>query len=160
MCTSHITSACSRITKSLRLFCDRSCRALGFMPNTISSYKVTGVRREPRVDGVLEWSRGENGELNFESNRVTFNDWSIPYTNVLDAVVNRESILFRKTQTLAIRSEDGQFMFYFHKPTEELRDIPFEIRVTEKRSFIGKLFLLMIILFLVNLVWNLLKTQI
>ena len=130
------------------------------MSNTISTHKVTGVRREPRVDGVLEWSRGEDGDLTFESNRVTFNDWSIPYVNILDAVVNRETVLFKKTQTLAIRSEDGEFMFSFYKPEEELNEIPFEIRTTEKRSFIGKLFLLMIILFLVNLAWNLIKSQI
>ena len=130
------------------------------MSKAISSHKVTGVRREPRLDGVLEWSRGEDGDLTFESNRVRFNDWSIPYTNILDAVLNRETILFRKTLTLAIRAEAGEFMFSFYEPKEELKDIPFEIRTTERRSFIGKLFLLMIILFLVNLAWNLLKVHI
>jgi len=130
------------------------------MLKATSSYKVTGVRREPRVDGDLEWSRGENGDLSFESNQITFNDWSISYTNILDAVLNRATILFKKTQTLAIRSEDDEFMFSFYEPKAELNGVPFEIRTTERRSFIGRLFILMIILFLINLAWNLWKAHI
>jgi hypothetical protein len=125
--------------------------------NSISSLSVTALRREPRVDGVLEWSRGEPGNLNIGTSRLTFNDWSIPYDSIYDAVLNKETMFFRKTQTLAIKSDEGEFMFSFHEPIEEVNEIPFQIRITERRSFIGKLFLFGFIMLLVNIAWNLLK---
>ena len=136
-------------------------RALGFMlENAISSIRVTGLRREPRVDDVLEWSRGETGNLDLGANQLTFNDWSIPYDSIHDAVLNKEIMLFRKMQTLAIKSDAGEYMFTLHDPIEETNKIPFQIRVTEKKSFVGKLFLFAVVILLVDIAWNIFKASI
>lgn len=125
--------------------------------NAISPIKVTGLRREPRVDNVLEWSRGEIGNLDFGIEHVRFNDWSIPYSSIQDAVLNKEFMLFRKVQTLAIKSDDGEYMFTLHDLVDETRRFPFQLRITERRSFVGKVFLLAIIVFLVGIGWDILK---
>lgn len=49
---------------------------------------VSGQRLEPRLDGVVEWLRGELGELTSGPEEVTFKDWSVPYAAVTDAVLN------------------------------------------------------------------------
>lgn len=128
--------------------------------NAISSIKVTGLRREPRVDEVLEWSRGETGNLKFGANQLEFNDWSIPFKSIHDAVLNKETVLFRKVRTLAIKSEAGEFMFTFHEPIKETTKFPFQIRITERKSFIGKLILFALVILLVDIIWNIFKASI
>lgn len=115
---------------------------------------VSGQRLEPRLDGVVEWSRGELGELTFGPEEATFKDWSIPYEAISDAVLNTERILLKEVQSLAIDAETGKYLFTLHTPLAQAADFPFSVRITEQRSTLGKLVLFGIVLALAKLLWD------
>ena len=118
---------------------------------------VTGLRLEPRVDDVLEWSRGELGELTLGPDEATFKDWSIPYAAISEAALNTERMLFKRVQCLAIDAETGKYIFTLHNPIATADDFPFSVRTTERRSAIGKLILVGTIFFLAKIAWDVLK---
>ena len=120
---------------------------------------VTGQRLEPRLDNVVEWSRGELGELEFGPQSATFKDWSIPYPAIRDAVINTERILFKKVQCLAIDAETGKYIFTLQEPIEAADEFPFSIRVTERRSAVGQFALFAALFFLSKCAWDVLKSS-
>lgn len=115
---------------------------------------VTGQRLEPRIDGVVEWSRGEIGELELGLDSAMFKDWLIPYVAIDDAVLNTERLLLKKVQCLAIEAETGRYMFILHKPIEPAHEFPFPVRITERRSAYGKLLLFASVLFLLKVAFD------
>lgn len=122
-----------------------------------SSLTVTGIRLEPRVDDVVEWSRGEDGELEFGPDTVTFMGWSVPYVLIQDAVLNSERMYLRKVQCLALKAETGQYMFTLHQPIATANDFPFPVRVTERRTLVGKWVFLGVAVFILKLTWDILR---
>ena len=128
--------------------------------STKFTIKVTALRVEPRIDNVKEWSRGETGNLDLGANQLTLDDWSVPYRSIQDAVLNTETMFFRKVQTLAIKSDAGEYMFTLHEPMEETSKLLFPVRITERKSPIGKLFLFGVVIFFVSIAWNIFKASI
>ena len=101
---------------------------------------VFGMRQEPRIDGVLEWSRPIEGEIVFEADITSFSDWSIFNGDVKNAVLNSEKYFLRRAQTLAIESESGKYMFMLAKPVGNNHEFPFPVTITQSISPIGKIF--------------------
>ncbi len=117
----------------------------------------TGSRLEPRIDNVVEWSYPIEGELEINENNAKFGEWIIPKDEVSDAVLNTERFMFKKRQTLLIESDGLKYVFGFFDPINGDFVFPFEVRITERRSFIGKLMLFAIVVFFVGITWELVK---
>ena len=102
--------------------------------------QVFGMRQEPRIDGVLEWSRPVEGEIVFEGGITKFSNWSISNREIKNAVLNSERYFLRRTQTLAIESESGKYMFMLAEPVDNTYDFPFPVTFIQSVSYIGKIF--------------------
>jgi hypothetical protein len=114
---------------------------------------VFGMRQEPRIDGVLEWSRPVEGEIVFETGVTKFNDWSISNKEITNAVLNSEKYFFKHTQSLAIESESGKYMFALAEPADNTYKFPFPVTFTNSVSPIGKLFRIVAIFGLVYIAY-------
>ena len=120
--------------------------------------RTFGMRREPRVDGVLEWSRSEEGSIEFEGEITKFGDWIIHNNEIENAVLNTEKLLWNSTQSLAIRSESGEYLFVLSEPVNETYQFPFPTSFTYSSSFFGKLMKLIFIMsgvYLAFVLWSL-----
>ena len=122
-----------------------------------ASIHATGSRLEPRIDNVVEWSYPIEGELEIHEGSARFGDWVIPNNEVSDAVLNTERFLFKRRQTLLIESDGQKYVFGFYDPIDVDFEFPFAVRVTEKRSFVGKLLLFAVAAFLLGITWELVK---
>ena len=116
------------------------------------------MRKEPRIDGVLEWSRSEEGTLEFESEVTRFGDWLIYNSEIDNAVLNSERLWFRSTLTLAISSGPDHYLFALVEHVDRNYQFPFPVTFTNTNSFLGKLINLIMLLlgiYLVFLMWSL-----
>lgn len=121
------------------------------------SIQSTGSRLEPGTDNLEEWSFPREGTLELDEDSTRFGDWVIPNTKITAAVLNSERFLVMKRQTLLIKCDEGKYIFGFNNPVENDFIFPFDVRITERRSFIGKLMLFAIAIFLLNILWQILK---
>jgi hypothetical protein len=117
----------------------------------------TGSRQEPGIDNVAEWSFPKEGNLEQDENNTLFGDWVIPNTQITEAVLNSENLFIKKRQTLLINCEKTKYVFGFYKPVENDFIFPFEVRVTKRRSFIGKLVLFAVAVLLLSSLWQLFR---
>jgi len=122
-----------------------------------ASIHSTGSRLEPRIDNVVEWSFPKEGDLVIDENSTRFGDWVIPNALIGEAVLNSERLIIKKRQTLLINCDGAKYAFGFYTPVGSDFAFPFEVRVTDKRSFIGKLILFAVAIFVINLFWQLIK---
>jgi hypothetical protein len=97
-----------------------------------------GTRKEPRIDGVLEWSRPEKGILVFQDGETIFKDWIIRNEEIDEAVLNSEKMYWKLTQSLAIRSGTDEYLFSLTEPLSSSHNFPFDVHTTSKASFAGK----------------------
>ena len=125
----------------------------------MNTLRAFGMRKEPRVDGVLEWSRSEEGQLEFEYESTKFGDWIIRHSDIEHAVLNSERLWFRPTQTLAISAGEDHYLFALAERVDRDYSFPFPVTFTNTGSFLGKLFNLIMLLlgvYLLFLLWTLL----
>jgi hypothetical protein len=119
--------------------------------------QVFGMRQEPRIDGVLEWSRSVEGEIVFESDFTKFGDWTISNDEIKNAVLNSERYFWRRSQSLAIESGSGKYMFMLAVPVDNTYNFPFPVFFTHSVSYIGKIFRLVEIfglIYIAFLIWS------
>ena len=100
--------------------------------------QASGISQGIRFDGVIEWSRPVEDEIQFGSNKIKFHDWIIPYDEIKGAVLNSERYFSKPVQSLAIESESGKFLFTFVHQIDENFEFPFNVTITSSRSYFGK----------------------
>ena len=130
---------------------------LGVRVTLKQSIHSTGSRLEPRLDKVIEWSFPKEGELVINADNLRFGEWIIPNTKITDAVLNSERLFIKKRQTLLINCEGAKYSFGFYNLVGGDVVFPFEVRITERRSLMGKLVLIAIAVVLFNVAWQLIK---
>ena len=94
--------------------------------------KATGVRTETGVDGNISWAPAKTAELIIGENELRFDDWVIPNSEIIDAVLNTERFLTKKRQSLGVQLSDSKCMFNFHSVLENDYRLPFKSRKTER----------------------------
>ena len=117
------------------------------------------MRIEPRIDGVVEWSRSIEGYLEFETEVTKFGDWIISHSDIDDAVLNTEKIWWRASQSLAISSGPEKYLFALAEPVTDDYKFPFHVTYTKSGTYLGKLFNLIFLLsgiYLAFVIWSLL----
>lgn len=112
---------------------------------------VTGMRQEPRLDGVIDWSYPTEGHLEIGLKSCRFGDWLIDNQSVDEAVVNTESMFFRKNQQLVIRAGSDKYMFGLFEPIDNSYQFPFNVQFTRSRSFAGKIVLIGTVIICISL---------
>ena len=125
--------------------------------DSISTVPVTAIRTEPRFDGLVEWSSSVVGDLEVGARDLIFKDWVIPFENIQDAVLNKEVFFWRKVVTLAVNSESCKYVFTIRESTVNEEIFPFPVRITRRKSPMGKAVLIAAALGIANIVWGLLS---
>ena len=105
---------------------------------------------------MVEWSYPVKGDLALYPNEARFENWVIPRAQVIDAALNTERLLFKKRQSLLVDCGESKYMFGLYNSIDSDIEFPFQVRVTEKRSFVGKLILFGVVIFLINISWQIL----
>ncbi len=121
------------------------------------SIAVTGSRLEPRIDQAIEWSFPEKGSLVIQKDVTQFQDWVIPNSEIKDAVLNNERLIFKNRQSLLLDCGRDKYVFGLISNIEQDTNFPFDVRVTKKRSFMGKLMLFGIAIFVFNVVLDIVQ---
>lgn len=70
---------------------------------------------------MVEWSYPIKGDLVLDSNGAQFENWVIPKTQVVDAVLNIERLLIKKQQSLLVDCGEEKYMFGLYKPIDHSR---------------------------------------
>ena len=118
------------------------------------SFMATGSRLEPRIDQVVEWSLSKKDKLEIDDYGIRFGEWTIPREMVKDAVLNTERIVIAKRQSLLVDCGEGKYIFGLFDHIDNDLIFPFKVRVTHNRSYMGKLGLLAIAMFFLNVAWD------
>jgi len=111
------------------------------------------LRTEPQLDGGTMWSQPQRGNLLLGAKSLRFNDWEIPVSNIEEAVFNTDRIVFSKRQSLAVNCGEMHYLFNLEKAVD-VPAFPFRVEITERRTFIGKLIISALAIFVVGVTWN------
>lgn len=123
--------------------------------------KVVGSKMELGPDGSQSWSTHEIDYLKYNDTELEFSNWIIPYSNINNAILNCESMMFfKKHYSLLIETDFGTFMFNLGE-SELWEHLPFSFERTEGETHSITIILRWgIILFVLMMIWEIIKASI
>ncbi len=123
--------------------------------------KVVGSKMELEADGSQSWSSHEIDYLNYNDTELEFSNWKIPYSNINNAILNCENLMFyKKHYSLLIETDFGMFMFNLGE-SELWEQLPFSFERTEGETHPMTTTLRWgIILLVLMMIWEIIKAYI
>lgn len=119
--------------------------------------KVSCAKLEINPDGSQNWSQPELGFLSIGDHELSFENWTIPYSNIENAILNRHKSIFTKHYSLLLETKIGSYLFNLDN-SEVWENLPFEYERTEGDvlgisgliKFVIIIFVLQIIFFIIS----------
>jgi hypothetical protein len=120
--------------------------------------KVVGSKMELVADGEQSWSTHEIDYLRYNDTELKFSNWTIPYSNINNAILNREKLMFfKKHYSLLIETDFGMFMFNLGE-SEYWENLPFSFEKTEGETHpVTKITRWAVILLILMIIWEIIK---
>ena len=93
--------------------------------------QVTCAKMEINTDGSQTWTPAKKGFVTIGEGEIKFEPWKIPFSNIKNAILNREKVFFMFSHySLLIETDFGSFLFSLDK-SDVWENLPFPCKKTE-----------------------------
>ena len=105
-------------------------------PTPKIQFNANGFRFERLELEQENLSQKESGLLQFFDNEMSFSNWAISYSDVINANLHVLRKPFSRLQTLTINTDEYEYLFVLKDRVDENPVFPFHIEMTEEKRYL------------------------